>query len=103
MGHSYDFNDNDNWELIEEFAEKVGNRDDVWYANNMEVYNYVKAYDSLEYSLDGKLIYNPSGINVIFIITAITLFPQEKPLILQVKNKIINKKRTVSSRSFFVE
>ena len=63
-GHSYEFDNDNNWERIEEFCEKVGNRDDVWYATNMEIYDYVKAYDSLEYSIDGKTVHNPSGIDV---------------------------------------
>ena len=28
-GHSYEFNDNNNWEIIEEFAKYVGNREDI--------------------------------------------------------------------------
>lgn len=63
-GHAYEFNDNDNWYIIENFAKKVGNRDDVWYATNGEVYDYVKAYESLEYSVSGDMIKNPSAIDV---------------------------------------
>lgn len=59
-GHSYEFNNKDNWQVIEEFAKYVGNRDDVWYATNGEIYDYIKAYDSLEFSVDGKIIYNPT-------------------------------------------
>ena len=36
----------------------------MWYATNMEVYDYVKAYDNLVFSLDGKTVYNPSAIDV---------------------------------------
>ncbi len=63
-GHSFEFDRNNNWNVIEEFAKKVGGRDDVWYATNMEIYDYVNAYDKLEYSLDGKTVYNPSSIDV---------------------------------------
>lgn len=63
-GHSYEFNDNDNWEIIENFAKKVGNRDDIWYATNVEVYDYVKAFECLEYSVDGKIIKNPTDTDV---------------------------------------
>ena len=59
-GHSYEFNDKDNWQVFEEFAEYIGNREDVWYATNGEIYDYIKAYDSLEFSVDGKMIYNPT-------------------------------------------
>jgi len=63
-GHSYEFNDEDNWEIIEEFATYMGNRDNVWYATNGEIYNYVKAYDSLMWGADGKRVYNPSVYDI---------------------------------------
>ena len=65
-GHSYEFDKQDNWEVIEKFAEYVGNRDYIWYATNIEVYDYVKAYESLEISSDKRTIYNPSSIDVWF-------------------------------------
>ena len=63
-GHSYEFDTNDNWNVIEEFCEYIGGKDDTWYATNGEIYSYVKAFDSLEFSADGNTIYNPSGITV---------------------------------------
>ncbi|MBE5733259.1 MAG: polysaccharide deacetylase [Clostridiales bacterium] len=63
-GHSYEFNNNNNWEVIEEFAEFMGGRDDVWYATNMEIYTYVKAFESLEWFMDMSGVYNPSAIPV---------------------------------------
>ena len=63
-GHSYEFNDNDNWHIIEEFAEYIGNREDVWYATNMEIYRYVKLFDNLVFSADGKMVYNPNGVEM---------------------------------------
>lgn len=63
-GHSYEYNDNNNWEVIENFAKKAGNRTDVWYATNGEVYDYVQAFNRLEFSVDGKLIRNTSNIDV---------------------------------------
>ena len=63
-GHSYEFNNNDNWNVIEEFASYVGNRNDVWYATNMEIYKYVKAFEALKFSADGKLVNNPTCIDV---------------------------------------
>lgn len=63
-GHSFEFDENDNWEIIEQFAEKVGGRDDVWYATNIEIYEYVQAYRSLVFSLDGEMVHNPSAIPV---------------------------------------
>ncbi len=65
-GHSYEFDDNNNWEVIERFCEYAGGRDDIWYATNIEIYDYVKAYESLQTSYDKKLVHNPSAIDVWF-------------------------------------
>lgn len=63
-GHAYEFDNSDNWDVIESFCKRVGGREDVWYATNMEVYSYVQAYDRLEYTADGTKVYNPSVIDV---------------------------------------
>ena len=66
-GHSYEFDNNDNWNVIEEFAEYIGGRDDIWYATNIEIYDYVKAYESLQTSVDKKIVHNPTDIDVWFV------------------------------------
>lgn len=65
-GHSYEFDQNDNWDRLTDICEKLGGNDDIWYATNMEIYNYVTAYNSLVYSADGKTIYNPTLYTVWF-------------------------------------
>ena len=60
-GHSYEFDDNGNWDVIERFCEKMGGRDDIWYATNIEIYEYVQDYQRLEFSVRGDRIYNPSA------------------------------------------
>jgi hypothetical protein len=65
-GHSYEFEGNNNWNVIEEFASFVGNRDDIWYATNIEIYDYIDAYNRLIFSADGKRIMNPSSKNIFF-------------------------------------
>lgn len=59
-GHSYEFDQQDNWHVIEEFAEYMGNRDDIWYATNIEIYDYVQSWRGMHCSADGKRIFNPS-------------------------------------------
>lgn len=63
-GHSYEFDRNNNWELLDQICEKLGGRDDIWYATNMEIYDYVNAYYSLSYSANGNIIYNPTLIDL---------------------------------------
>ena len=60
-GHSYEFEDHGNWDLIERFAARMGRQPDVWYATNIEVYDYVTAWRRLEWSLDGRRAVNPSA------------------------------------------
>lgn len=63
-GHSSEFETDKNWDLIEKFLQKVGNRDDIWYGTNIEIYDYVKAYHSLQTSVDNRIVFNPSAISV---------------------------------------
>jgi peptidoglycan/xylan/chitin deacetylase (PgdA/CDA1 family) len=63
-GHSFEFDRNDNWEIIEEAAKRLAHHGDRWYATNMEIYEYIRAVRSLVYSADGKSIYNPSAVTV---------------------------------------
>lgn len=65
-GHSYEFEAKDNWNVIEEFAEKVGSRSDIWYATNLQIYDYVQAWQRLEFSTDGRQVYNPCVTEVWF-------------------------------------
>lgn len=59
-GHTYEFERNHNWDHMDAFMEKISGREDIWYATNGEIYEYVKAYESLEISLDGTRVYNPT-------------------------------------------
>ena len=63
-GHSYEFDNNDNWELIEDICKKLAFNDEIWYATNIEICDYVEAYKSLKYSADGHTIYNPTVTTV---------------------------------------
>lgn len=65
-GHSYEFNDNDNWEIIEDFCEKVSNKDFVWYATNIEIVDYVNALRSVRMSQSLDMAYNPTATDVWF-------------------------------------
>lgn len=66
-GHSYEFDSDNNWNVIEDFFKFVSNKEDIWYATNIEIYDYVKAYESLVVSADSKRVYNPTSTEVWFI------------------------------------
>ncbi len=59
-GHSYEFDEHNNWERMEQICQKLSGKDDIWYATNIEIYDYVKAYESLIFSADSSIIYNPT-------------------------------------------
>ena len=59
-GHSFEFEKNNNWDRLEAICEKLGNQPDVWYATNIQIYDYVTAYNSLIFSADGYKVYNPT-------------------------------------------
>lgn len=64
-GHGYEFDMDDNWDVIEKLADFMApHGDTVWFATNGEIMEYVHAYNRLEYSADGSMIYNPSVIDV---------------------------------------
>lgn len=65
-GHSYEFEADNNWNVIEDFGKYVGKREDIWYATNIEIYEYIEAYNRLIFSSYGKKIKNPSSIKIWF-------------------------------------
>lgn len=59
-GHSYEFDHDQNWQIIEAFCEGVGGQEDIWYATNIEIVDYVQAFHQLKFSADSQFVYNPS-------------------------------------------
>ena len=66
-GHSYEFEGNDNWEVIERFAQRAGGHDTVWYATNIEIYDYVQTYKRLRFNLAESIVENLSAQDVWFV------------------------------------
>ena len=63
-GHAFEFDNDNNWEVMEELLKYVSGREDVWYATVGEIISYQTAFKSLRQSMDGKIIHNPSAIPV---------------------------------------
>ena len=63
-GHSFEFGRESNWDFIETFCARMGGLDDIWYATNIEIYNYDQARRSMQTSADGRRVYNPSAVPV---------------------------------------
>ena len=61
-GHTYEFDHNDNWNVIEEFCEYLGGHgDEIWYATNIEIYEYVEDFKRLVTSTDNTIVKNPTA------------------------------------------
>lgn len=59
-GHSFEFENKGNWARLESICEKLGGREDIWYATNGEIRDYAAGYEALVRSADGKRTYNPN-------------------------------------------
>lgn len=65
-GHSYEFDDKNNWDQLENVLEKVANKDDVWYATNIEIFDYINAFKQLQYSVNMDYVHNPTATTLYF-------------------------------------
>ena len=65
-GHAYEFEAAGNWQVIEQFAAKMGGRSDIWYCTNIEAVDYVNAFRRLVYSADGRIVHNPTDKTLFF-------------------------------------
>lgn len=63
-GHSYEFDRDRNWNMLEQFGELVGGQSDIWYATNSEIVAYMRALRQLRCSVSGHILHNPSAISV---------------------------------------
>jgi Predicted xylanase/chitin deacetylase len=63
-GHSFEFDRDDNWEHMEKFVQRMAFKDDIWYATNYEIYNYITAAKQLRFSAYGDFVYNPTATDI---------------------------------------
>lgn len=71
-GHSYEFDRDNNWNVIEEFARRVGGHADIWYATNIDIIDYQESYKRLIFSADGKCVINPTATVLWFEVDGVT-------------------------------
>lgn len=63
-GHSYEFDRNDNWDMFERFCEAAGRRNDIWFATNIAIRDYLEAQRALQTSVRNDIVHNPSAVPV---------------------------------------
>ena len=67
-GHAYEFERDNNWNIIEEFAEQISGKSDIWYATNIEIWTYIENFKCLVFSLDERYVYNPTAQSMYFLL-----------------------------------
>lgn len=65
-GHAYEFEANDNWQVIQRFMDRLAGRNDIWYATNIEICDYVLAWKQVYASVDGRRLHNPTSFTLWF-------------------------------------
>ncbi len=63
-GHSSEFEKEEDWQRFESFLAKMSGNDNVWYATNIDIFKYVRAFNRLVFSADLEYVENPSAIDV---------------------------------------
>ena len=63
-GHSYELEDNDDWYVMEDFCKYISGADNIWFATNIEVVDYIYSLKQLRFTLSGDVVYNPSAVDV---------------------------------------
>ncbi len=60
-GHSYEFDDKNNWDMMEEFCRRVGGREDTWYCTNIAYWDAMDDLKRLHFAADNRFVYNPNA------------------------------------------
>lgn len=63
-GHSHEFVQGNNWEIMETLLKTVSGKQEVWYATNIEIVEYCKAADRLIFNLEDTICRNPTDIDL---------------------------------------
>ena len=42
----------------------ISDKDDIWYCTNIELYDYIRAFNSLDISADMKIVHNPTSVKI---------------------------------------
>ncbi len=63
-GHSYEFEQHDNWNVIRAFCEKMSGKKDIWYATNLQIVDYLNASHQLRTSANGHIVFNPTSTDI---------------------------------------
>lgn len=65
-GHSYEFKDN--WQRLEQICEALRKNENVWYATNIDIIDYISSFKELRRSVNGKIVYNPTNTDIYVVV-----------------------------------
>lgn len=60
-GHSHELRCEEDWAYMEKLVSLLSGSDKIWYATNIEIYDYMQALSMLRISADEKIIENPTA------------------------------------------
>ncbi len=63
-GHSYELENNGHWDKMEQFCKYISKFDNIWFAQNREVVDYVTALRRLRFAENCDIVYNPAAIDL---------------------------------------
>lgn len=63
-GHAHELRCEADWSYMEKLVASVAGNDKIWYATNIELYDYTAAQRNLRISADESIIFNPSNLAV---------------------------------------
>ena len=65
-GHAYEFEDLDRWDVIENLLKTVSGKNNVWYATNIEIFDYINDFKRLIFNAERTRVFNPSSKEIYF-------------------------------------
>ncbi len=63
-GHSHEFRNEADWAYMEKVVGIIAENDKIWYASNIEIYDYMTALERLRISADERVFVNPTSIDL---------------------------------------
>lgn len=61
LGHSWAHDRRNDWHMIEEFCRLMSGHEDIWYATNIEIIDYMEVINRLQFTAKCDGVFNPSA------------------------------------------
>ncbi len=71
-GHSYELEYENHWDIMEEFCRYITKFENIWFAQNIEVTDYITALRKLRFSENCDIVYNPTALDLWISVNGVT-------------------------------